>query len=135
MGRSSCRSAVIWLLREDHVGVLVNTGRAFIGPAKQAKGEGHECHKNAAWLFLQGKADAVTGYALSDDGKWRQHSWGWDGEYVHETTTARIAYYGFVPKQFPFAMEQIPIREIEAFLVKTSQETEWAFAAAIEGLK
>jgi hypothetical protein len=114
---------VIWHLREDHVGALVDTGRAFKATVKQATGQGRECHKNAAWLFLHGKGEAFTGYALSkDDGYWRQHSWGWDGTHVLETTTARIAYYGFMPKQFRFAMSQLPIREIEAFLVKTTQE-------------
>ena len=42
----------------------------------------------------------MTGYALSADGIWRQHSWlvAFDNEdypYIVETTEERISYYGF----------------------------------------
>lgn len=39
----------------------------------------------------------MTGYALSDDGIWRAHSWGVDlttGDTI-ETTDARWLYFGF----------------------------------------
>ena len=38
----------------------------------------------------------VTGYALSDDGLWRQHSWVMDDQVIYETTVKRTQYYGFV---------------------------------------
>lgn len=62
------------------------------------KGEERDCHNNALMLLATGEADyACTGYALSDDGLWRHHGWGYclDGTIV-ETTTPRIAYYGFI---------------------------------------
>jgi hypothetical protein len=68
-----------------------------------APGEPNQCHTNTARLWLAGSTDdgrhqvagAVTGYALSDDGLWRQHSWAvtGDGRPV-ETTVARVAYAG-----------------------------------------
>jgi hypothetical protein len=41
----------------------------------------------------------VTGYALSDDGLWRQHSWlhdtaGFRRRHTIETTERRIRYFG-----------------------------------------
>jgi hypothetical protein len=41
----------------------------------------NSCHWNVAALWLQRREDLVgvaTGYALSADGLWRQHSWAWD---------------------------------------------------------
>ena len=46
----------------------------------------------------------MTGYALSDDGMWRQHSWcicDAGEEYIEdsiiiETTEKRLAYFGFI---------------------------------------
>lgn len=54
------------------------------------------CHANAVALWRSGKALAIgTGYALSDDGLWREHSWAWDGDGVLlETTESRTRYFG-----------------------------------------
>ena len=39
----------------------------------------------------------MTGYALSDDGLWRQHSWGLlTDDRVVETTVARLRYFGAI---------------------------------------
>jgi hypothetical protein len=62
-------------------------------------GAPNRCHMNVARLW-DANPDTVqicTGYALSADGLWRQHSWGWfmpKGRVV-ETTERRILYYGF----------------------------------------
>ena len=72
--------------------------------------QGH-CHHNTAAMFAKtelwrfgGRADLpkikiATGWALSDDGIWRSHSWGVlrDGTVV-ETTCSRIGYFGVVLK-------------------------------------
>jgi hypothetical protein len=60
-------------------------------------GDPGECHRNAVGLWRTGQCDAIaTGYALSKDGLWREHSWGVrDGEPV-ETTVARLKYFGIV---------------------------------------
>lgn len=71
---------------------------------KKVEGIPSECHKNSSLLWKCNK-DKVnikicTGYGLSDDGLWRQHSWtvylDTDGPKIVETTEERLAYYGFV---------------------------------------
>jgi hypothetical protein len=59
-------------------------------------GEDNACHANAAVLWTDGAIAAIgSGYALSDDGLWRPHSWGVDidGTAV-ETTAERQMYVG-----------------------------------------
>lgn len=68
--------------------------------ARLKKMKASACHWNCAALFLAEpeKMLLMTGYALSIDGCWRQHSWCIDltsGTPV-ETTTCRIGYFGFV---------------------------------------
>lgn len=65
------------------------------------------CHQNASliWLKNKDKQDGkslkilCTGYALSEDGFWRQHSWIIEvtnrGSKIIETTEPRVAYFGF----------------------------------------
>ena len=67
------------------------------------------CHHNTAAMFSKREAwrfgdrtdlpkiKIVTGWALSDDGIWRSHSWSIqkDGAVV-ETTCPRIGYFGVV---------------------------------------
>lgn len=58
------------------------------------------CHANSAhlWAAEQERVALVTGYALSDDGLWRQHSWcvrPADGGRVLETTERNLLYFGF----------------------------------------
>lgn len=37
----------------------------------------------------------MTGYALSPDGLWRQHSWAYgDNLMIYETTVERVMYFG-----------------------------------------
>lgn len=63
--------------------------------ARLAEGERSRCHHNVARLVLGGAAaEWVTGWALSEDGIWRQHSWAFDTVVV-ETTVPRVAYFGF----------------------------------------
>lgn len=57
------------------------------------------CHENAALLWVAGDADAIgMGWALSEDGLWRQHSWGIKNlprsKQVLETTVKRVRYWG-----------------------------------------
>jgi hypothetical protein len=69
------------------------------GPASRLlQGEDNGCHANAAILWVDGTVIAIgTGYALSDDGLWRQHSWGIDADgTVVETTFERQLYLGLV---------------------------------------
>jgi hypothetical protein len=61
-------------------------------------GEVSDCHRNAAGLWVLGDCPAIgTGYALSEDGLWREHSWGIrDDGTVIETTVQRTAYFGVI---------------------------------------
>jgi len=68
------------------------------GGAKLMLGLPNRCHINAAcaWRPEHKKYVLVTGYALSEDGLWRQHSWLRDRKgRVVETTDPRLLYYGY----------------------------------------
>lgn len=74
-------------------------------------GERSQCHANCANLWKENRKTykIMTGYALSDDKMWRQHSWLLHSKkYVVETTEQRVAYYG------------ITLNRLEAFLFSES---------------
>jgi len=56
------------------------------------------CHGNVAelWRSNPERYRIMTGWSLSDDGLWRQHSWIIDGDTLIETTIPREKYFGFV---------------------------------------
>ncbi len=57
------------------------------------------CHQNVASLWKSPKRGIIgvaTGYALSEDGLWRQHSWGLLRDGVLETTERRDKYFGIL---------------------------------------
>jgi len=63
--------------------------------------EASACHQNVANAALGGRGTIVTGYSLSDDGLWREHSWLFDPAIARafelvETTTPRLRYFGFI---------------------------------------
>lgn len=92
--------------REPDLQALLLRGQVWRGAdAQQIEGRHNRCHSNAAELWQdaidRGTNDTfiATGYALSDDSMWRQHSWcvrvgagGAPG--VIETTFPRVAYFG-----------------------------------------
>lgn len=59
------------------------------------KGRPNNCHGNSAILWGKGKGRIVSGYALSKDGLWRQHSWVANKWGIIETTALRVKYYGY----------------------------------------
>ena len=80
---------------------ILEYGQFWLGyNAERKPGEDH-CHSNSArlWKINRDKALICTGYALSADGMWRQHSWLIHrkprSNRVVETTRPRILYYGF----------------------------------------
>lgn len=84
---------------EEHLRPLLERGEVFSGrdPVRMT-GAAIQCHMNTArlWEANRSEVSIVTGYALSDDGIWRQHSWGFmkgTGRVV-ETTEDRLLYYG-----------------------------------------
>jgi hypothetical protein len=81
---------------EEDLEILLLLGEEFVGRARRRPGEQSQCHRNAGRLYRNGELAAIaTGWALSDDRIWRQHSWGidWKGRIV-ETTEPRLMYYG-----------------------------------------
>ena len=72
----------------------VMKGRVTLHPMEQSR-----CHNNVARLWGRTRWRLIgigTGYALSDDGLWRQHSWGVRRSGILETTQVRVAYFGIV---------------------------------------
>jgi hypothetical protein len=56
----------------------------------------NRCHSNSAFLSEVKKSyRVVTGYALSKDGTWYQHSWLTNGKNIIETTYIFDVYYGY----------------------------------------
>lgn len=87
---------------EDDLNALLDRGSILGGTATDREfslkaGEPGQCHTNAAlgWRSAPGEYTIATGYGLSEDGIWRQHSWLMRGECVVETTVSRLLYYGF----------------------------------------
>jgi hypothetical protein len=89
---------------ESDLEPLLERGEAFDGPTDFVPGKLHYCHTNVAqfWMRNREALAIVTGYALSEDGLWRQHSWllrrnPTAGQCrVIETTIRRIKYFGFI---------------------------------------
>jgi hypothetical protein len=89
---------------EDDLSKILGHGQAFSGGrrARVMRGAPSCCHSNSARLYEAnpGKLLIATGYGLSDDGIWRQHSWcvlaGPGQTHLVETTRRRTAYYGFI---------------------------------------
>lgn len=65
--------------------------------AGRLRGRPISCHENAArcWMKNPDSTVLVTGWALSKDGLWRQHSWVKADGRIYETTLSRVAYFGF----------------------------------------
>ena len=86
---------------EDAVKTL-SRGQFFYGSSYMRKGQPSQCHANSAYLWdaNRGHCSIATGYALSEDGLWRCHSWVVQPRSrtmrVWETTVKRVAYFGFV---------------------------------------
>ena len=85
------------LFAEEHARELEERGEFSTVTGVPIEGLASQCHVNTAHLWLEGRVQGIaTGYALSDDGLWRQHSWGLDDHgRIVETTEERIAYFGF----------------------------------------
>jgi hypothetical protein len=64
--------------------------------------EASACHENVARLWTEKRPGLIgigVGYALSEDGLWRQHSWGVRQAEIVETTTERLKYLGTCGKE------------------------------------
>jgi hypothetical protein len=78
---------------------LIELGFLIGGPVTLKVMRSSMCHQNvaAAWRTRRfGVIGVATGYALSEDGLWRQHSWGVLRDGVLETTEVRLKYFGIL---------------------------------------
>lgn len=88
--------------RDEDAEKVLERGQFFYGSKYMKKGEDCRCHQNVAYLWdaNRGRCQIATGYALSEDGLWRQHSWVVQPMTrtvkVWETTVERVAYFGVV---------------------------------------
>ena len=95
--------AVIPKIEED-INDILEFGQLWNGWSNVLlkKGKPCRCHQNSADLYLANQdmenLAVATGYALSQDGLWRQHSWLLlrkpRSVRVIETTTKRLLYFG-----------------------------------------
>lgn len=84
---------------ERDLEALLKLGHVTAGPVRLKVMKTSNCHGNIQELWnreAKGLVALCTGYALSDDGLWRQHSWGILREGVLETTEPRAKYFGVV---------------------------------------
>ena len=89
---------------EDDLANILDRGQVWLGKTiKMMPGVPSQCHRNssACWNVNRNRTILCTGYALSEDGLWRQHSWLVDFRHqqVVETTVPRVAYFGFAMTQ------------------------------------
>lgn len=90
---------------EEDVDKLLSNGILFDGKSKLVKMRQSNCHTNCA-IFYQNYSKEhskeaikiVTGWALSTDQTWYQHSWLYltKNKIIIETTLKRIMYFGFI---------------------------------------
>ncbi len=77
--------------------LLIEAGFVMAGPVVRRTMKKSECHRNVAAIWIEKQHELIgigTGYSLSDDGLWRQHSWGLRREGILETTVSRVKYFG-----------------------------------------
>lgn len=87
---------------EEDLQHLVHRGQLWGSTSKMMKGRNSKCHENSCllWESNQDKLFLATGYALSADGLWRQHSWCVLPKprsiQIVETTERRELYFGYI---------------------------------------
>jgi hypothetical protein len=87
---------------EPEVEELISRGQLWGATSRMQIGVMSQCHRNSAklWAKNQDKCFIATGYALSEDGLWRGHTWCVKrtsrGISIIETTVPRLLYFGYV---------------------------------------
>jgi hypothetical protein len=78
---------------------LIDVGFVMAGPVVRRNMTKSGCHGNMAEIWTRKRREIIgvgTGYSLSDDGLWRQHSWGVRREGILETSELRAKYFGIL---------------------------------------
>ena len=80
---------------------ILTYGQFWFGlDSNKVRGDSGRCHSNSAGLYETNQDETLicTGYGLTEDGMWRQHSWLMrlkpNSNVIIETTDSRIAYFG-----------------------------------------
>lgn len=106
LSKGGCE-ACLPVMDEDLMNIIAYGQLWDNNTTRMMKGRPSQCHSNSAELWYNNKysyknGHAViicTGYALSSDGFWRQHSWLVHAKsranVIIETTKPRVAYFGF----------------------------------------
>ena len=89
---------------EPDLKLLLTRGEPFDEPSELIPGESGQCHLNVAQIWNEHKEEfvIVTGYTLSEDSLWRQHSWLMREQptakqyRLIETTIKRVKYFGVI---------------------------------------
>jgi len=83
---------------EPDLELLLKEGQLFNGKVFVKSMAVCQCHKNCAKLWGDNPKtyNIATGWALSADGIWRQHTWLLKKTVILETTSPQVAYYGYV---------------------------------------
>ena len=84
------------------VSQTLHRGRTWLGAgAKVVEMGANNCHLNVARLRTSRRGHIASGWALSIDGLWREHSWlvksvSTASEYLIETTVSWLLYHGYI---------------------------------------
>jgi len=84
---------------DSDVPALLDSGFVMEGSLTMKKMNESMCHRNVASVWKVRRYGIIgigTGYALSEDGLWRQHSWGLLRDGLLETTVKREMYFGIL---------------------------------------
>jgi len=96
---------------------LIFRGEVFEGTDYFDLGGVSQCHNNVIDKYLlNNDYDMVTGYALSEDGLWRSHSWLLKDSKVYETTESRLMYFGVVLKDTESGIIDNSLNEVIDFI-------------------
>jgi len=89
---------IVCLQKEPDLEMLLARGIVTEGKTVLKKMTPCHCHANVAtlWSRFEPKVKIVTGWGLSEDGIWRQHTWALRGTTILETTEARTKYFGVI---------------------------------------
>lgn len=94
--------AVVCATFEEDIQLILDRGKTWVPLQKEIvliRGEAIRCHDNSILLQeANPHLHLCTGYALSNDGIWRSHSWCFEEQTcrIVETTLKRVAYHGGV---------------------------------------
>lgn len=97
--------------QEPDLEKILRRGVIFPGKSRMMKGEPCQCHRNSALCWDENRelCTICTGYALTRDGMWRQHTWVvTNSGLVIETTMKRVQYFGFMmtPEECELFLEE-----------------------------